>query len=142
MPLALSVRCMGYLTDWIYVEREGDAKVPSKYVEASGYRLGNWVNAQRARKDSVSIERIKRLEALNGWSWPYVRRQQQWDEWLNCLKEFIDKEGHSRVPNKYETEKGRRLGNWVNEQRARKDSMPAERRARLEALPGWVWRVK
>ncbi|MFA6016212.1 MAG: Helicase associated domain protein [Gallionellaceae bacterium] len=128
----------------IYVEREGDAKVPSKYMDASGYRLGNWVNAQRARKDSMSIERIKRLEALNGWSWserlPYVR--QQWDEWLNFLKEFIDKEGHSRVPSKYETENGHRLGNWVNEQRARKDSMPAERRARLEALPGWVWRVK
>lgn len=128
----------------LYVEREGDAKVPSKYVAADGYRLGTWVNHQRAAKDGMHPERKIRLEEISGWSWsessPYVR--QEWDAWLACLRDFIDKEGHSRVPSKYVTANGHRLGNWVNEQRARKESMPAERRARLEALSGWVWRIK
>src|SRR5262249_18284650 len=50
--------------------------------------------------------------------------------------------GHCRVPAKYKSEDGYRLGSWISKQRARKDKMNAVRGQRLEALPGWVWKVE
>ena len=36
---------------------------------------------------------------------------------------------------------GYKLGQWVRIQRSKKDRMTAERREKLEALDGWVWKV-
>jgi hypothetical protein len=48
-------------------KREGNCLVKFKHIE-DGYRLGGWVDKQRQRKDSLSSERIKRLDAL-GFVW-------------------------------------------------------------------------
>jgi hypothetical protein len=47
--------------------REGHSKVPAAY-EVDGFRLGTWVSNRRKEQDSLSPERIKRLEAL-GFVW-------------------------------------------------------------------------
>jgi superfamily II DNA or RNA helicase len=123
-----------------FVNREGHANVPSRYITADGYRLGVWVSVQRRTKNSMPSERKARLEAFSRWSWDTLT--EKWEDGYCHLEEFADREGHLKVPAGFKAEDGYRLGQWVSVQRYTETSLPPERKAKLEALPGWVWRVK
>jgi hypothetical protein len=122
-----------------FAEREGHSRVPQTYTTESGYRLGRWVSVQRTNKGKMNADRRQRLETLPGWSWD--RFSDQWDEGFSHLKRFSDRAGHCRVLHNYTSDGGYRLGQWVILQRRNKDRMGSDRRQRLEALPGWIWRV-
>ena len=121
-----------------YVKRYGDARVPSAYV-IEGYRLGAWVLTQRSlhKKGMLEADRERRLERLRGWRWGGLKGD-AWDEKYDLLRAFAAQEGHARVPQKH-VENGVKLGLWVGVQRLTRDEMTPERRARLEAVPGWSW---
>jgi hypothetical protein len=123
-----------------FSEREGHCRVPRSYKTEEGYRLGAWVNTQRIDKDSMRPDRRQRLEALGGWSWnPH---SDLWEMGFSKLKHFSDREGHCRIPRTYMTDEGYRLGRWVGVQRTNKKRMDSQRQERLEALPGWTWKVR
>jgi superfamily II DNA or RNA helicase len=120
-----------------FVAREGNARVPYNYKE-DGYRLGQWVVVQRSfhQQGRLSDERAARLEALPGWVWD--ANEADWERSFALLERFVAREGHARVPTKH-VEDGLPLGLWVVKQRSRREKFGADRQARLEALPGWVW---
>jgi Helicase associated domain len=123
-----------------FVEREGHCQVKRNYKTDEGFELGVWVSNQRTRMNSMEANRRQRLQQLEGWSWnPHSHL---WEEGFSHLKRFSEQKGHCRVPRKYETDEGYRLGQWVGVQRSNKKGMDPLRRQRLAALPGWVWRVK
>ncbi len=95
-------------------------------------RLGKWVSHQRAKCDTMAPERKAKLEALPWWSWNTLE-----DTWAALYAELVAHYAeHGRIPIC-----ASRLGNWVCAQRTRREVMTPQRRAKLEELPWWVWRV-
>ena len=124
-----------------YVEQFGDSRVPSKYKTESGFKLGSWVGHRRRdyKKDNLSKERIKLIESQPGWTWdPF---ETGWLEGLESLEQYIEQFGDSRVPTKYRTESGFKLGSWISTRRKeyKKDRLSENRIKTLESLSGWTW---
>jgi superfamily II DNA or RNA helicase len=117
-------------------QREGHCRVPWGYCDGD-YPLGQWVFVQRQGKDTMSRERLRRLDAL-GFVWD--PHDTQWEEGFGFLQKFHQRKGHCRVPATH-CEKGYRLGRWVVKQRQGRDTMAPQRRQRLDAL-GFVWKVR
>ena len=97
-----------------YVKQYGNARVPSNYVTPDGFKLGSWVRNQRHNKSKnlLSQDRIKRLEALTGWSWDPIN--EQWEEAFEHLQSYVKQYGNARVPDDYVTPDGLKLGSWVS----------------------------
>jgi hypothetical protein len=114
---------------------EGHSRPPSAHKE-NGYNLGQWVSNQRSGRNTLTPERIIRLETLPGWVWDIS--EFQWEEGFSYLQRLTAGTGHSR-PIKRHKENGYSLGEWVGKQRASRNHLTSERIARLEALPGWIW---
>ena len=131
-----------------FVEREGHVRVPQKYKTEDGFSLGLWLNAQRMqyKKNLIAPDKIKKLEKLPDWSWG--GDHSRWDENYLKLLKFVEREGHARVPQKYKTEDGLKLGLWVLTQRQRHKgkgngrALTPDQINRLEKTEGWVWEME
>ena len=113
--------------------REGHCRVPQGYKEGE-FTLGTWLHGQRADKDKLSQDRLKRLEDL-GFEWDVLTAQ--WEEGFQHLQQFKAREGHCRVSRGHK-ESEFKLGTWVSVQRRNNDKLPYDRRQRLEAV-GFEW---
>ena len=64
---------------------------------------------------------------------------QKWEKGFSHLKTFLENKFTEEISANYISEDGYRLGAWVQGQRQKKDTLPEERKSRLESLVGWVW---
>ena len=115
-----------------FIEKNGHAKVPQ-----GDPILGGWVGKQRQvkTKGDLSEERIRLLDKI-GFIWE--PHKQAWHKNYQLLKNFIEKNGHAKVPDDEPT-----LGSWVgNQRRARlDDKLPEENRQLLDEV-GFIWDPK
>jgi hypothetical protein len=121
-----------------------DIPVSPRSIEmgmGSGLEAGSFASGRAKSTGELSAERARRLEGLPGWTWDLF--EASWVEGFARLLAFVEREGHSRVPGSYRDD-GYRLGRWVIKQRQayRHGKLDRERRARLQALPGWVWKTR
>jgi superfamily II DNA or RNA helicase len=124
-----------------YAEENGRTRVPRNY-EAGNVKLGDWVGRCRQRKDKLSADKIKRLEALPGWTWDAVA--ELFDIGFAALQTYVKKYGHARVPLSYETDDGFKLGVWVSSRRVDRKfgTLSTDQLERLNAIPEWVWNAQ
>src|SRR5262245_42472245 len=88
--------------------REKHCRVPRKLQEGA-FNLGTWVINQRNRKDALSIERRRQLNAI-GFDWTLLASARDpWEKGFAALQQFESREGHCRVPRGHE-EASFRLG--------------------------------
>ena len=120
-----------------FVEREGHARVSKDYKTKEGFHLGGWVQTQRSLMARIPLDHKAQLETLPGWTWDAL--SERWEEGFRHLEKFSKRDGHARVKQGSVAGDGYPLGDWVANQRARRDKMSPERKARLEALAGWMW---
>ena len=115
-----------------FAKEYGHAHVPatdSKYEE-----LHDWLIQQIKNQDFLSNQRKQKLDYL-GIVWEYRDlREWKWQEMYLELKEFYDKHGHSKVPQKWD--ENRRLSNWVTVQRRTysEGKMKPDRKKKLDQL--------
>ena len=77
---------------------------------------------------------VQRLDEI-GFVWDPL--EEAWEEGFAALKNFKAREGDCNVP-KLHMEGTFKLGQWVGVRRQRRDTMPAARRHRLDAI-GFIW---
>jgi hypothetical protein len=126
----------GFAALTTFEAREGHCNVPDGHVETK-CNLGKWIGRQRAVRDTMPAERMRRLDEI-GFVWD--PHESAWEEGFAALTTFKTREGNCRVPQRH-IEATFKLGVWVSKQRAKRDNMFAERRQRLDLID-FVWRVK
>jgi hypothetical protein len=118
-----------------YVAREGNSRIPQSFRE-DGIWLGRWVSKQRSNKTNLPPERISKLDNLNGWAWSHL--SDAWEVRYQVLLEYVKREGHARVPQKYIVDEIK-LGSWVSNCKSRSERLTVDQKTRLNELPGWEW---
>jgi hypothetical protein len=100
-------------------------------------QLFNWAVNQRAlrKRGLLNLDRTKKLDRIK-FVWNAV--DGVWEKGFAKLVQFETREDHCNVPQRHVVDDGFKLGVWVNVQRRNKDTMPIERRQRLDAV-GMVW---
>jgi hypothetical protein len=113
--------------------REGHCRVPRGHQEGS-FKLGTWVVNQRNRKDALSVDRKRRLDAIR---FVWTSNRSPWEDGFAALKAFRASEGHCLVPSEHK-EGTFNLGKWVSKQRTKKGTLSVDRRRQLESLK-FIW---
>jgi hypothetical protein len=118
-----------------FYKREGSCRVPLKHEE-DGLKIGIWVCFQRSKKDRLTTDQIKRLDAL-GFSWD--PHKDLWEINFAALMKYYTRTGDCRAPRSH-TEDGLNLGAWLKKQRQKKSKLTKDQIKRLNAL-GFVWKA-
>ena len=95
--------------------------------------LVSWVVVQRRKRRSGEIdpERERRLDGIGFcWDGRRARYEERWEQQMLRLVDFQEKSGHADAG----PDDDGKLFRWLKSQRQAWDSMPAERRIRLEEL--------
>lgn len=119
--LGISKSQIKWKTNYQYVNdyfiKNGDTMIPRDYV-VNGYQISRWLDYQKQRNKGVgkplSETEINLLEQINI-IWDTLD-----DKWINMYqlaKNYQKSYHHLNVPRDYEID-GKKLGNWINYQRA------------------------
>jgi len=114
-----------------YKAINGNTSLPENYVTTDGVRLGEWVINQRAQKNRMPITQINMLNSI---SFDWEITVNEWENKFELLRHYESINGNTNVPKSYVTNEGARLGDWVINQRTKKNLMPMTRISMLDSI--------
>ncbi len=122
-----------------YAKNEGNTLVPVNHLLSNGKKLGHWVNDQRKiyQKGKLNPIRQELLESVPEWTWDALKYK--WEKIYCELEKYAKKNGNCSVPHDLMLDDGKKLVDFVNVQRQRREQLGEDRKLLLEALPGWTW---
>lgn len=138
-----------YLQAKRYYEQHGHLEVSRRYKTPDGYALGNWIFTQRKVRNgeqygSLDEKRIAKLDEI-GMVWESIR-DLAWDRYFTEAKKYYEANGDLKVPARFITKSGVRLGTWISNLRTYRKSgvqekyLTAERIKQLDEI-GMLWTV-
>src|SRR5262249_151585 len=92
-----------------FVNEHNHCRVPAEYESSDGYKLARWMIKQRSRKHTLTAKQEASLDAL-GFEWDPITTQ--WEEGFKHLQAYAEQYKNCRVPQKYKSTDGHRLGGW------------------------------
>ena len=129
-----------------FFEKNGNLKVPKKYVTEQGLNLGMWLATQRrvyAGKvvGILTDEQIQQLDAIE-MEWE-SGPEQKFREGLSALETYRNTYGDTDVNVSYKTEDDYALGRWVSNIRSayKNGRLDEERKQQLDKI-GMIWDVR
>lgn len=116
-------------------------RLPTQSECYKNVALGSWASRQRAayKQHQLTPIQIEALESLPSWKWVlYNIGKESYD----LLIKFVEQK--KRFPEKDESYRGFKLGQWMRTQleNYHKMRLSSERIQLLEKLPDWSWRYK
>ena len=116
-----------------FVEKHGNCFVPTSEKD-----LYKWWIHQKTNRSALSKDKKERLESLKGWTWENLI-DLRWNIGFSYLIDYYQKNGNYKIPVKFVTHDGFKLGQWVRNRLGRRDKISAERLKKIEGLPNWIW---
>lgn len=103
--------------------------------------LANWIRVQKKmyKKNLLPKEKIKLLEALNGWYWDIPNISDKWKNMFEDFRKFL--ESKNSFPKCRGPDKEKTLYYWMREQKQkyRSDLLEQEKIDLLESIEKWTW---
>ena len=129
-----------------YARIYGHLNVPSAYITPDGVKLGKWLSflKMKRKRDGegqyLTRERIAALDRL-GMVWDVDKFL--WEQKFEMARRYFQEHGDLRVPMRYTTLDGTRLGAWIRSARDdyRTGRLDETIIRRLEAI-GMVWDIR
>ncbi len=126
-----------------YYETFGSLQVSLEYVCDDGYTLGHWISNQRSnylypdQYHKVTDEQAKLLESI-GMIWKPL--EERWEISFTIAQKYFIEHGDLLIPQKYKTDDGYCLGEWIASQRElkRKGKLEQAKIDRLDSI-GMDW---
>ena len=107
----------GFQEAELFYSEHAHLDIPAQFISKSGFPLGQWYRAQRnaLRNGTISSRQLVRLKRI-GFQERSVKKR-NWLRDYEQAKNYYAKHGDLRVPSKYVTSEGMRLGTWISTQR-------------------------
>jgi hypothetical protein len=121
-----------------YHAAHGHLDVPFSWASEDGFPLGHWLGTNRKKiaAGKLGPGRAARLMALGFRTEP--SNQAAFQRGLDHLDAYIAEHGNARVPVGYTCSDGYRLGSWISNKRAIRNTLSPADRAALEER-GMIW---
>ena len=127
----------GYAHAKTYRETYGDLEVPARYAAPDGFRLGSWIQNQRALYAGAMARRgltSAQIQSLNELGMIWSRVDYSFERGCAAAARYATLHGNLSVPAGYADEAGFKLGAWLKGRRDAWNTLSPKKQQRLEQL--------